>query len=88
VVVVSVEYRRSPEHRYPCGLDDVAAAYAYTVTTLAQEYNTVSIHTHRDRTAAPWSSNREGLIEVYYDVSYRWWMGSSVWWRAIVQEAT
>lgn len=67
VCVVSVEYRRSPEHRYPCGLDDVAAAYAYTVTTLAQEYNTVRIHTHRDRTAAPWC-NREGLIEVYYVV--------------------
>lgn len=50
-VVVSVDYRRGPEHQYPAALDDVEAAYHWAVTTLAQHH-----YPQARKASQPWPS--------------------------------
>lgn len=43
VPIFSVDYRKAPEHSYPCGLDDCFQAYMWLITYFDQVYGNLPI---------------------------------------------
>jgi acetyl esterase/lipase len=86
VAVVSVEYRLAPEHPYPAGLDDCAAAARWLIDNGASEFGTDRFTIGGESAGANLAAAT--LLKVRDDTGYADWVGANLVYGSYLPHGT